>query len=87
MEWQIAEAKNRFSEVVDRAMSEGSQHVSRRGKPAVVVLSETEYQSLRGPKKTFIEHLLEVPDLAGVDLSDLDITRDDAARRPHRPIQ
>lgn len=68
-EWQLAEAKNRFSEVVDRALSEGPQHVSRRGEPAVVVLSEAEYQALRGPKKTFIEHLLEVPDLTGVDLS------------------
>ncbi len=68
-EWQLAEAKNKFSEVVDRAMSEGPQHVSRRGEPAVVVLSEAEYQSLRDPKKTFIEHLLDVPDLTGVELS------------------
>ena len=69
MEWQLADAKNRFSEVVERAMSEGPQHVSRRGEPAVVVLSEAEYQALRVPKKPFIEHLLEVPDLTGIDLS------------------
>ncbi len=75
-EWQLAEAKNRFSEVVDRAISEGPQHVSRRGEPAVVVLSEAEYQALRGPKKSFIEHLLDVP-----DLSDIDITRDESPMR------
>lgn len=69
MDWQLAEAKNRLSEVVNRALTEGPQHVSRRGEPAVVVLSEVEYQALLGPKQTFIEHLLEVPDLTAVDLS------------------
>lgn len=66
-EWQLAEAKNRFSEVVDRAIREGPKHVSRRGEPAVVVLSEEERRLLKGPKKTFIEHLLEIPDLTGVE--------------------
>jgi prevent-host-death family protein len=37
--WQLHEAKNRFSEVVDRALSDGPQIVSRRGKKVAVVLS------------------------------------------------
>ena len=69
MNWQLAEAKNRFSEVVDRAISEGPQHVTRRGQPAVVVLSESEYQRIKGQKRTFKELILNAPDLSGVDLS------------------
>jgi hypothetical protein len=39
--------------------------VSRRGKPAVVVLSAAEYQRLlagaAGPRETFADHLLAFP--------------------------
>jgi antitoxin Phd len=38
--WQLQEAKARFSELVKRAREDGPQHVSVRGAPAVVVLSE-----------------------------------------------
>ncbi len=38
MEWQLAEAKNRLSEVVHRALAEGPQRVLRH-KDAVVVIS------------------------------------------------
>ena len=48
--WQLQEAKNRFSEVVDRALSEGPQSVSRHGKKAVVVVSYEEFERMqRGP--------------------------------------
>ena len=45
-EWQLQDAKNRFSAVVDAALSGVPQHVTRRGHPAVVVLSEDEYERL-----------------------------------------
>ena len=45
-EWQLQDAKNRFSAVVDGALSGVPQHVTRRGRPAVVVLSEDEYERL-----------------------------------------
>ena len=48
--WQLQEAKNRFSELVDRAIEEGPQTVSRSGKNVVVVLSIAEYS--REEKKT-----------------------------------
>ncbi len=38
MKWALAEAKNKFSEVVRRALAEGPQLVTRRDR-AVVVLS------------------------------------------------
>ena len=38
--WSVQDAKNRFSAVVDAALAGQPQEVSRRGKPAVVVLSD-----------------------------------------------
>jgi prevent-host-death family protein len=38
-EWQLQDAKNRFSEIVRRARDEGPQAVTVLAKPAAVVLS------------------------------------------------
>lgn len=35
--WPLQNAKNEFSRVVDRALTEGPQTVTRHGKPVVVV--------------------------------------------------
>lgn len=61
MAWQLQEAKNKFSEVVQRATSEGPQEVTVRGKRTVVVLSAEEYDKLAGKPRSFIEHLLSGP--------------------------
>ncbi len=42
--WTVAEAKAKFSEVIDRAMSEGPQTVTRKGRTAVVVVDASEWQ-------------------------------------------
>ena len=68
MVWQLAEAKNRFSEVVRLALQEGPQKVTRRG-DAVIVLSEAEYRRLSGEKPSFLEYLASGPSLEGLDLS------------------
>lgn len=67
MEWQLADAKNRFSEVVTRALNDGPQRVRRRGQ-TVVILSEEEYDRLAGKKPNFIEFLLDAPSFDGIDL-------------------
>jgi prevent-host-death family protein len=36
--WQLQEAKNRFSEVVEEALKEGPQVITRRGVETAVVL-------------------------------------------------
>jgi len=63
--WALQDAKNRFSAVVDAALSGQPQQVTRRGEPAVVVLSVDEYNRLRNRKargaSSFIEHLLAIP--------------------------
>ncbi len=47
--WKLEDAKNRFSELVRRARSEGPQLVTRHGREAVVILSAEEYEKLAEP--------------------------------------
>jgi prevent-host-death family protein len=48
--WTVAEAKAKFSEIIDRAISEGPQTITRRGRTAVVVVGAEEWQ--RKTKRT-----------------------------------
>jgi prevent-host-death family protein len=57
--WQLQDAKARFSELVKRAREEGPQHVSVRGEPAVVVVSEKEFAKLTSPCRSIVDHILE----------------------------
>ena len=68
MEWQLADAKNRFSELVNRALRVGPQRVRRRNE-AVVVISAEEYELLKGQSVSFKEYLLTGESLEGVDLA------------------
>jgi prevent-host-death family protein len=48
--WQLQEAKNRLSEVVDLALTEGPQPVTRHGKEVVVIVSKGEFDRRRGKR-------------------------------------
>ena len=60
--WSLQDAKNKFSTVVDQALEGKPQEVTRRGKPAVVVLSTVEYRRLiaqaKATRGSFVDHLL-----------------------------
>jgi antitoxin Phd len=45
-EWQLQDAKNKFSEVVNLALSKGPQLITRRGEKTAVLLSYAEYEKL-----------------------------------------
>ena len=47
MAWQLQEAKAKFSELVQKAIEEGPQTVTRRGKPSVVVLSAEQFELMK----------------------------------------
>jgi antitoxin Phd len=81
MEWRLAEAKNRFSEVVNRALVEGPQRVLRR-KDAVVVIAERDYEELAGTRPSFKEFLLGRG--SGVDFDGVDLARDRSPMRDTR---
>ena len=78
-QWKLADAKNRFSELVNRALGEGPQWVQRRA-DAVVVLDRREYEKLTGKTASFKEFLTG----PGPSLKGLNLTRD---RSPMREVK
>jgi len=64
-QWSLQDAKAQFSQVVEAALQREPQHVTRRGRAAVVVLSEANYRALRegvrAGAKGFVAHLLAIP--------------------------
>ena len=65
--WQLQHAKNRFSEVVESAVSDGPQTITRRGVETAVVLSVDEYRRLTEPKNGLVEFFRRSP-LKGLEL-------------------
>ena len=72
--WKLQDAKNRFSEVVKKALKAGPQVVTLRGKETAVVLSIEEYRRLARPEIGLVEFLRSSP-LAELEL-DLERTAD-----------
>ena len=64
-QWQLQTAKAQLSEVVEAALRGNPQRITRRGKDAVMVLSEKEYVALKNSAKQdapdFVTHLLAMP--------------------------
>lgn len=64
-QWRLQDAKTQFSQVVEAALAGEPQHITRRGKPAVVVLSEEAFdaykRSAQAAAPGFIAHLLSMP--------------------------
>lgn len=71
--WQLQEAKYRFSEVLERALSEGPQVIAARGESVAVLISNADYARLTQSKARFVEFMRSSP-LFGVEL--------DTARQP-----
>lgn len=51
--WKLEDAKNKFSEVVRRAMANEPQRVTRNGQEVAVVISAEEYRRLVAPEDLF----------------------------------
>ena len=77
MEWNLADAKNRFSEVVNLALTEGPQRVRRRTDTVVIVAAE-EFERLTGQRPGFKDYIAQ-----GESFEGLDLTRD---RSPSRDV-
>ena len=71
--WKLEDAKARFSEVVRMAATHGPQLVTVRGKEAAVILAPEEYRKLLPKPKG---HLPLVQFLQGLDLNEIDLTRE-----------
>jgi antitoxin Phd len=67
MEWQLQTAKAKFSQLVQKAINEGPQTVTRHSRPVVVVVSAEEFELMKRRQVDFKELLAAAP-LEGVDL-------------------
>jgi prevent-host-death family protein len=56
--WQVQEAKAKFSEFLDKALSEGPQVVSRRGVAAAVLVPIEEWERLKQRARPTLKDLL-----------------------------
>ncbi len=75
--WQLQEAKNRFSEVVDEAIEHGPQVITRRGVETAILLSIADYRKMAMGATSITEFFRNSP-LVG---EDLDLSRDQSPIR------
>ena len=75
--WQLQEAKNKLSEVVEEAITHGPQIITKRGIEAVIVLSYTDYRTMLAKQKKLSTFFRESPFLD----TELDLTRDRSGLR------
>lgn len=75
--WQLQEAKNKFSEVVDEAVESGPQVITRYGVETAVVLGYAEYRKMLLARQKLSDFFGGSP-LAGMGL---DLSRDDSPVR------
>jgi prevent-host-death family protein len=71
--WQVQEAKTRLSEVIDRAISEGPQTITRHGKPRAVLVSVEAFEAMaqeseKEKRRSFVDFLLTGPKFDDLDL-------------------
>ncbi len=70
MNWQLQEAKNRFSELVKAAEKKGPQVITVHGKERAVLVSVEEYRRLVRRKGSLLEFFQKSPwSKADVDIS------------------
>lgn len=69
--WSVAEAKAKFSEVVERATHEGPQRVTKNGRDAVVVVSAQAWADPNGDRQRRKETVFDVLQRAQLDADEL----------------
>ena len=69
--WQLQEAKQRFSELVRSARTDGPQFLTRHGDEVAVVIDIREYRRLQGEEQDFKSFLLSAPDLDVLEIERL----------------
>jgi prevent-host-death family protein len=59
--WTVAEAKAKFSEVIDRAHTEGPQVITRSGRTSVVIVAADEWERKTRRVGNLAEYLATSP--------------------------
>lgn len=66
--WALQDAKNGFSRVVDNALKNGPQKVTRHGKETVVILSMDDYRKTVESRKGSLVEFFQASPLRGIEL-------------------
>jgi prevent-host-death family protein len=75
--WSVADAKTRFSELLDHAINDGPQAITRRGRQVAVVVSMQEWHNKSRRSGSLAEFLAASP----LRDSQLDVERAEATPR------
>ncbi len=59
--WTVVDAKAHLSQVIDEALSQGPQQITRNGRPAVVVVSAEEWERKTRRKGSLAEFFAASP--------------------------
>ena len=59
--WTVAEAQAKFSEVIDKAQSDGPQTITRNGRTTAVIVAAEEWEKKTKRKGTLAEFLAASP--------------------------
>jgi prevent-host-death family protein len=59
--WTVAEAKAKFSEVIEKAKSDGPQTITRHGRTAAVIVAAEEWESKTKRKGNLAEFFANSP--------------------------
>jgi prevent-host-death family protein len=68
MQWQVQDAKQRFSELLRIAHAEGPQFVTRHGREVAVVIDISDYRHLKGEVGDFKDYLVSGPQFDDLEL-------------------
>jgi len=77
-QWPLQDAKARFSELINRCVSEGAQTITKHGEPTAVVLPWQRYGALIGRSRNLVDFLASAP------RAELDIER---SLEPERGVE
>ena len=73
--WQLQEAKNKLSLLIDRAQQSGPQEITRHGRKTAVLISFEDFQKIQKPSGTLVDFF------KSASLEDLDFDRNTDASR------
>lgn len=59
--WSVAQAKSRFSELLERSRTNGPQTITRNGRTTAVVVSVEEWDRRTKPKDTLVDFFNRSP--------------------------
>jgi prevent-host-death family protein len=70
--WQLQEAKNKLSQVVDEAVKQGPQIITRHGVEVAIVIAYDQFQKMTAAKQKLSDFFRNSPLVE----EELDLTRD-----------